>query len=212
MKHLLLLSLLCLSMATYAQYDGDGLEDWTLPFDEEEEQKPQHHEFKNALWLQYSPSRYICSDGMKMGASEIALGYSRFVQVMEDTPLFVEVGANMKYGFPRGDWGRCLRALTFRIPINLTYKIYPWKDKDWAIAPYAGVNVRALALAKDCAGEKDFDLIADGDWKRFQVGWQTGIRFYVNRIFLGVSYSRDFPDSSHTPALQECGVHVGCCF
>ncbi len=212
MKHLLLLPLLCLCLGIHAQYDDDGIEDWTLPFDEEETAKPQHKEYKNAFWLQYSPTQYLGTNDLKTGANELAVGYSRWIQVLEEKPLFVEAGASMKYSFPRGDWGRCLRALTFRIPVNVTYKVYPWKDKDWAVAPYAGVSCRLIAMAKDCASAKTVNLIDDGDWKRAQVAWQAGVRFHVGRCFLGVSYSRDFPDKSSIPTTQECGIHLGCCF
>ena len=114
-------------------------------------------------------------------------------------PYFLEVGANVKYSHAK-DNGIKYDLLTFRIPVNAVYKLYLSKTKDIALAPYAGVHIRAIA-----AGKED-------DWKSFQIGWQTGLRFYYNKVYLGVSYSRDFPDKEKNPHVHECSVHVGYCF
>ena len=189
---------LCICSNTYAQYDNyDSVEDWTLEDVEEEAPKPQHKEYKNALYVHYSPSRYF-TDDYKQKFHEFSLGYARSIQIMEDMPYFLEVGANVKYSHAK-DNGIKYDLLTFRIPVNAVYKLYLSKTKDIALAPYAGVHIRAIA-----AGKED-------DWKSFQIGWQTGLRFYYNKVYLGVSYSRDFPDKEKNPHVHECSVHVGYC-
>lgn len=205
------LAMLCLGLTARAQYDDTyDVEEWTLD-DEEEAPKPQHKEYKNALFLQYSPSRYKLSDDSRIHLNELAVGYSRMIQVLEDVPYFVEVGAGMKFSWETSKINA--RVLTFRIPINVIYKFYPWKDKDWAIAPFAGATLRAIAMARERTADKSTSLIGgDSDWHHFQVAWQAGVRFYVNRYFLGVSYSRDFRDQSKLPGVHECGVHFGVCF
>ena len=190
---------LCICSNTYAQYDNyDSVEDWTLEDLEEEAPKPQHKEYKNALYVHYSPSRYF-TDDYKQKFHEFSVGYARSIQIMEDMPYFLEVGANVKYSHAK-DNGIKYDLLTFRIPVNAVYKLYLSKTKDIALAPYAGVHIRAIA-----AGKED-------DWKSFQIGWQTGLRFYYNKVYLGVSYSRDFPDKEKNPHVHECSVHVGYCF
>lgn len=201
--------MLCLSLNAWAQFDDEyNVEEWTL--DEEEIPKPQHKEYKNALYLQYSPSRYKVSDDSKIHFNEFLLGYNRLIQVIEEQPFFVEAGASIKFSWTNNALNA--RVLTFRIPVNVLYKFYPWKDKDFAIAPFSGVSVRAIAMAREHSGAKSTNLLDDGGWKSFQVTWQTGLRFYLNRYFLGISYSRDFRDSSKFPCVHECGVHVGCSF
>ena len=102
------------------------------------------------------------------------------------------------------------RLITFRVPVNVLYKIYLSREKDYAIAPFAGASVRVIAMAHDCSSHTN---LCDNDgWERFQVAWQAGVRFYMNRYYLGISYSRDFRDSSKYPGIRECGVHVGYCF
>jgi len=203
--------ILCLSLNARAQFDDEyAVEDWTLDDVEEEAPKPQHKEYKNALFLQYSPSRYKVDDDCRISFNEFLLGYHRLIQVLEEQPFFVEAGASIKFS-----WTKCevnARALTFRFPVNVLYKYYPWKDKDFALAPYAGVSLRAIAVAREYAGGESLSLLCDGGWSSVQIAWQAGVRFYMNRYFLGLSYSRDFCDTSKYPSVRECGVHFGVCF
>ena len=202
------LFVMLLGLNAYAQYDDTyDVEEWTLD-EEEAAPKPQHKEYKNAFYLQYSPSRYKVDEGDRIRFNEMLVGYSRFIEFVEDTPYFVEVGANMKFSWETSDLKA--RVLTFRIPVNVMYKWYPWKEKDYAIAPYAGASIRAIAMAREHTGAKSTSLIGSPyDWHHFQVAWQTGVRFFFNRFFLGISYSRDFRDSSKYPGVRECGVHFG---
>lgn len=200
--------MLCLSLNVQAQFDDSyDVEDWSLDLEEEEAPKPQHKEYKNAIYLQYSPSRYKIDDESRLHFNEFQLGYNRIIQVIEDMPYFVEAGAGMKFSWTKETMEA--RLITFRIPINVIYKIYPWKQKDYAIAPFAGASCRIIAMARNCSNDTN---LCDAGWGRFQIAWQAGVRFYLNRYFLGVSYSRDFRDSSKYPGIRECGVHFGLCF
>lgn len=191
--------LLCMSSLAYAQYDNsDIVEDWTLEDIEEDTPKPQHKEYKNALYLQYSPSRYY-TDGVKQKFNEFSVGYARYIQILEGKPYFVELGANVKYSHAKEN-GVNFDLLTFRIPVNAMYKFYLSKTKDVALVPYAGVYLRAIA-----AGKEDY-------WKSFQIGWQSGLRLYINKVYIGVSYAKDFPDENKNPHVHECSVHLGYCF
>jgi len=208
-KIMALFAILCLSLNAWAQFDDTyDVEDWSLDLEEEEAPKPQHKEYKNAVYLQYSPSRYKVSDDSRIHFNEFVLGYNRLIQVVEEQPYFVEVGANVKFSWSKREMEA--RVLTFRIPVNVLYKLYLSKEKDIAIAPFAGASVRAIAMAHDCGSHTN--LCGSNGWGRFQVSWQAGLRCYLNRYYLGVSYSRDFRDSSNIPGVRECGVHFGYCF
>lgn len=203
---------LCLNINVHAQFDDEyDVEEWTLDLEDEEAPKPQHKEYKNAVFLQYSPSRYKVSDDSRIRFNEFLLGYNRLIQVVEDVPYFVEAGASIKFSWTKSDMDA--RLITFHIPVNVLYKIYLSKEKDYAIAPFAGASCRTIAMAREYSGPKSVNLFNDDSgWDRFQVAWQAGVRFYMNRYFFGISYSRDFRDSSKYPGVRECGVHFGCCF
>jgi len=207
-----LFAVLCFGLNAQAQFDDEyELEEWSLDDEEEVAPKPQHKKYNNAFYLQYSPARYKVNEDDRVKFNEFTVGYFRSIEVVEDLPYFVEAGANMKFSWETSTLKA--RVLTFRIPINVIYKWYPWKEKDYAIAPYAGASIRAIAMAREHTGPESTSLIGNPyDWHHFQVSWQTGVRFYLNRYFLGVSYSRDFRDSSKYPGVRECGVQLGYCF
>ena len=203
---------LCLSLNARAQFDDSyDVEEWSLDLEEEEAPKPQHKEYKNAFYIQYSPSRYKVSDGSQVRFNEFVLGYNRLIQILEEKPYFVEAGASVKFSGTKRDM--VARLITFRIPVNVLYKIYLSKEKDYAFAPFAGASCRVIAMAHTCSnGTNGTNLFDAAGWGRFQVAWQAGVRFYLNRYYLGVSYSRDFRDTSKYPSIRECGVHLGVCF
>lgn len=208
-KTMALLATLCLSLNAWAQFDDEyDVEEWSL--EEEEVPKPQHKEYKNAIYVQYSPSRYKVSDNSRVHFNEILLGYNRLIEVVEDLPYFVEAGASIKFSWSKKTLDA--RLISFRIPVSVLYKIYLSKTKDYAIAPFAGASVRAIAMAREHSGAKSTSLFDSGGWKSFQVAWQAGVRFYLNQYYLGVSYTRDFWDSSKYPGVRECGIHLGYCF
>lgn len=209
-KIMALFTVLCLCLNAQAQFDDDiSVDDWSLDLEEEEAPKPQHKEYKNAVYLQYSPSRYKVNDDSRIRFNELLLGYNRIIQVVEEMPYFVEAGACVKFSWTKRDEMNA-RLITFRIPVNVLYKIYLSKEKDYALVPFAGASVRAIAMAHDCANHTN--LCGGDGWERFQVAWQAGMRFYLSRYYLGISYSRDFRDSSKFPGVRECGVHLGYCF
>lgn len=200
-KLLAIAAILCMSTTARAQFDGgsDYADEWTLDMGEEEDEpKPQHKEYKNTMYLQYSPSVYRIKGVGQPQFHEISVGYAHYFQVLEEKPYFVEIGANMKYS--HSDTGKGCDLLSFKIPANVFYKLYLSKTKDIALAPYAGASFRAIAAGK-----------VDG-WQACQLGWQAGLRFYMNRFYLGASYGQDFPDETKTPHIHETSVQLGICF
>lgn len=226
----LLVGAVCVALSmqsAHAQYAGEdnAVGDWQL-FDEEEAdstQKPQHKEWKNLLYVRYSPSQYTFPGHTPpLDFHEAAIGWARSIQVADSIPLFVEAGAEMKCSFSGGDnaHGNAKYALlSFRVPVNVTYKLYLSRTRNIALAPQAGVHFRVIAVGKEKAGGEKGNLFKDGrdnqtgsDWERCQLGWQVGLRLQLERYFIGVSYGRDFPDKSKRPQIHECGITAGVCF
>ena len=223
--------LLCLAamwgvaLGAHAQFDDtDMSDDIGLYYDEDEPEDtvPPHKEYKNLFYAQYSPSRYHFDGATPhLHFQEFTLGYARSIQVQEKLPLFVEAGLAMKYSTCPGDAAHgnaSYRMLSFRLPINVVYKFY-FSQRDIALAPFAGVNLRVAALGKEKLDGAKRSLYDDGrtnttgvEWDRAQVGWQTGLKLCLYRTFVGVSYGRDFPDDTKLPALHECSVFVGYSF
>lgn len=222
---LCLIATVCMSQNVCAQYDTDYSDDLGLYYDEDEPEDtlPPHKEYKNMLYAQYSSSRYLFRGATpKLKFQEIAVGYARIVQVQEKTPLFVDAGIQMKYSHSKGDAAHqnaSYDLLSFRIPINVSYKWYPSRTRDIALAPFVGVNARALATAREKLNGTKTNLMDEDKanttgvhWEWGQVGWQAGLRFWFKQFTVGAVYGRDFHDKSKLPRLHECSVTAGYCF
>lgn len=219
-----LITAACMSQNVRAQFDTDYSEDLELYYDEDEPQDtlPAHKEYRNILYAQYSPSRYHFRGATpRLEFQEFAVGYARIVQVQEDTPLYVEGGLQMKYSHSSGDAAHqnaTYSLLAFRIPINVSYKWFPWRTRELALAPFAGVNVRAIALAREKLAGATTNLMDDAtnttgaEWDWGQIGWQAGVAFYYGPFRLAASYGNDFRDKSKLPRINECSLTVGYSF
>ena len=228
-----------LSIEARAQFtdDDETSDDLGLYYDEDEEEKPRHKEYKNMIDLQYTPSRYTFHGATGSIATQgFALGWARSIQVTEDPPLFVELGAQMKYDFAGEDPGHqnaSYRQLSFRIPANVVYKFYPSPTRSFALAPMAGIFCQVRAMGKEKLNGQSRNITDNGNdnttgavWKRFQLGWQAGLKFYWGRYYCGFTYAQDFPDrlvndNSVDSSLgedklicrmHEYSVHIGICF
>ena len=219
-----LIAAVCMSQNVRAQFDDtDYSEDLDLYYDEEEpvDTLPAHKEFRNVLYAQYSPSRYHFRGATpKLEFQEFALGYARIIQVQEKTPLYVEAGLQMKYSHSSGDAAHqnaTYDLLSFRIPINITYKWFPSRTREFAIAPFAGINVRAIAMAREKLAGATTNLMDEANttgakWNWAQIGWQAGLAFYYGPYKLAASYGNDFRDKSKLPRINECSLIVGYSF
>lgn len=218
---------MCTTQVARAQYVGgdNAVEDWQLDDEEAGDSvvKPRHKEWHNLLYARYSPSQYTFpSRSPHIDFQEAAIGWARSIQVADSIPLFVEAGAEMKWSASSSDDAHKnaeYGLLAFRVPINMTYKLYLSRTRNIALAPQAGIHFRAIAVGKEKVNGVKTDLFDSGEnnqtasqWKRCQLGWQVGLRLQVEKYFLAVSYGRDFPDKSKRPQIHECGLSAGVCF
>ena len=69
-------------------------------------------------------------------------------------------------------------------------------------------------------GGADYDLFSKKDmgsssatWKRFQIGWQIGVKARLSRQFqLGVSYGSDFNEIAKKTKIATTSVNIGYTF
>ena len=203
-----------------AQFVDDDFDD-LLDFGVEED-IPLHDEYFNQIYVQYSPTRYNF-DGItpNLNFNEFAVGYNRAIQIIENKPFFIEAGVQMKYSFSNGDddhLNASYKLFTFKLPINVTYKLYI-PHTEVAFAPYAGVYFRAGMMGKQSLNDNktnlyDHDLVntTGAEWERCQLGWQAGLRFWVQRFYVGFQYGKDFPDDNKLPQIYQSSVTFGVTF
>lgn len=224
------MALCCTIGNASAQIEGDNLDDDLDLYYEEEEEPALHKEYKNAFSLQYLPTGYHFQATPHLLFHGVAFGWNRLFQVTEKNPFFVEMGAQLNYAHGEGDaehTNASYNLMALVIPINITYKLYFCKDKDWAIAPVAGINFRANCVGKERIDGKGKNIIDNGeanstgaDWKRCYLGWQAGLRIHAGRFYLGATYGQNFPEKKSNTSgskdtnkkivrYKECAVHLG---
>lgn len=116
-----------------------------------------------------------------------------------------------------------------KVPVHL---LYDWQipNSSVSIIPFAGLNMRfnisgksKVEYGKDL--KDDYDLEDEdinlfdkkemgGDpWKRFQIGWELGVKAKFNNKFLvGVSYGQDFSEIAKKVKIHTTSITLGYCF
>lgn len=213
--------LLCAFTTANAQFVDDDFDD-LLDFGEDEEEVPLHDEYFNQIYVQYSPTRYNFDGATpNLHFNEFAVGYNRAIQIVEKKPFFIEAGLQLKYSTCSGDDDRqnaSFKLFTFKLPINVTYKLYI-PHSEVAFAPYAGVYFRAGLTGKQSLNSNKTDLYdhqlantTGAEWERCQLGWQAGLRIWVQRFYVGFQYGKDFPDENKLPQIYQSSVTFGVTF
>lgn len=127
--------------------------------------------------------------------------------------------------------------LSFKVPVSFMYK---WNipNSSVALAPFVGLDLRFNVLAQekisfdDSGDQEDFDDAADeygfddshnlfskddmgskdATWKRFQIGWHSGVNAYFGKFLVGVSYGSDFSEIAKKCKLHHASFTLGYTF
>ncbi len=177
----------------------------------------------NTFYLQFNPiTAKVDIPGQKdKHLSAIAAGYSHAFAIANGTPLFVEAGANLEYGFKTEDMAGVdvdYSMLSVKVPVNLVYE-FQIPNSSIAIDPYAGLRLRGILMAKQKGGgqtinyfDKD-DMAPNDTFKRLQVGAQFGVNAKISNTFLvGAGYGFDFSKVHEYVKFSEFNITLGWIF
>lgn len=169
------------------------------------------------------------ADNMKVNG--VAVGYTYGLNILRETPLFVQFGANLLYGSGKqsesGDeWSyeEKLRMLSLNVPVSISYK-FGFSEKIF-VTPYVGLNFRGNLLASgkytnsySMDGENlsesykwnyfDKDEVGDEKWNRFQVGWQLGVGLDYKKLYVGIAYGKDFSELFKKGKISVTTISIG---
>lgn len=149
------------------------------------------------------------------------VNYLHGFRLTKKLPLYLEVGGSMKFMFysdhqtmsmknGAGVWETVeeyrqrIQTVTLTVPVNVAYK---WQINDkWAVVPYVGLDMKAhlsgwvtdITIDEDGEFRDVGNLFSDGEddmdgrkWRRFQLGWNVGVRAEYRRVFASASYGTD---------------------
>lgn len=83
---------------------------------------------------------------------------------------------------------------------------------------YSSLNTNRLkaSITHDLFNDSDMKksgLLDGKPWKRFQVGWQIGLKSRIgNNFIVGVSYGKDFSEIAYKTTVQTTTISMGYCF
>lgn len=171
----------------------------------------------------------------KIGLTGISAGWLKGISLMDSKPLFLEVGANVMYGFGKDDFeggydadyddwddwdygdyeGGSKPKFTYlgvNVPVLVTYK-FALSDK-FTLAPYAGANLRGniIMKAKQDGYKMDFfDKPEEGgvDAKRFCVGASFGVNVDIDKWMVGIGYTTDFTEVAKKTNIDYFSITLG---
>lgn len=142
----------------------------------------------NTFYIQYDA---ISLDELSLNG--IGLGWNATGSISKSIPLFAEIGIRAQYAFgSENDVDYNMYSVAIPLSIGYHYQV----SDAFALAPYAGLNVRYYLGGKADAGDYDFKLFDsdEADWKAFAFGWQIGVKGVFNKFSLGISYGTDFTE------------------
>lgn len=159
----------------------------------------------------------------------VSFGYTRGISLSKSLPMFLEVGGKVAFNFKKDsdddDYESIetkQKALSVSVPVNFTYKL-SFGDGNISLSPFFGLTFKGNVLAKETEEvtynhrteketydyfDKD-DVGKDGQWKRFQAGWQIGANLDIKQFSLGFHYGSDFNEICKKTTTSNWAVTLG---
>lgn len=165
----------------------------------------------------------ISADGVEdINTNGIAVQYTSGMSILSTHPLYFEWNVRAALGFWSDSESNSsveakLTTLNLSVPVNLAYRL-PIGEAA-AITPYTGLHLKGNILASykltNDESSKTYNMFdkddvgKDGQWKRFQFGWQIGTRVNFSKFNVGFEYGIDFNDIWKKAKTSEFLLSVG---
>lgn len=175
----------------------------------------------NRFYVGYNPLKITWDDYQSQNEERrpfkngVTVGYLHASNIVKNVPLYLEYGANFMYSFGKEEekedglrYALKANMYSLNVPVSLALRLSFNNDKV-AITPYLGLNFRinvAGNIKQELSYEGDnetetyrlFDssdkdnAMGDLAFKRFQAGFNFGVGFTFNSVYLGVGHVVDF--------------------
>ena len=149
-------------------------------------------------------------------------------------PLFVEAGLGLQYLTYKDEeddeyysFEDKISMLSLKVPVSLVYR-WDIPGSKVSLMPFAGLTLRFNVMGKETmtyeedgdSEEEEVDLFDKDDaekyfgdedyaWKRFQMGWQIGVKASISNFVLGVSYGGDFSEIAEDAKSKTTSITLG---
>lgn len=195
----------------------------------------------STIWVEYNPMKvkFDVSGVDDKSLTGFSAGYSQAFGLSQNTPIFLEAGIGVQYanysdserinfeGYGKVNVDQDITIWAAKVPVNFLY-CYSIPNSSIKIAPFAGVTLRyniSGTLKYEAEGEsvkydlfkksdmEEIDFLDGKEWKRFQIGWQIGLKARFGQSFMaGVSYGSDFSEIAYKSKIQTTSITIGYTF
>lgn len=181
-------------------------------------EEPKTNKGWSTFGFEYNPSSFSFKHDSESFTS-LALTYTNANPLTQSIPLFLEWGIGGQYSFYSEDDYK-INYVSLKVPINLIYD-YEIPGTKINIDPFVGLKLRGniWGEAKDDDDYYYYDESInlfdsdEGDWKRFQIGWNIGVKArFNNSFFVGLSYGSDFSEMAEDMKINETSISLGFVF
>lgn len=178
--------------------------------------EPKSYTGWSTFGIEYLPSKFS-GDGDSESFSGVALNYTNAISLTQSVPLFLEWGLGGQYSFYSEDDFK-IHYASVKVPLNLIYD-YQIPGTSINLDPYVGLkarfNVWGEAKEEYYGESESWNLFAsdEGDWNRFQIGWNIGVKArFNNSFFVGIGYGSDFSEIANDLKVNEVSISLGLVF
>lgn len=140
----------------------------------------------------------------------VSMGWTKGVNLTKSLPLFLEVGANVMYGFHKEkdeDYEDKTSLLTINVPVTVAWKFS--FAESFSLIPHVGLNLRGNIIGKNTYEyyddwdeeyySEEVDLFGSnedvGKGKRVNVGATVGFAANFKKFTVGLGYTFDFNET-----------------
>lgn len=169
----------------------------------------------------------------------VGVGFTHGFSLSKTQPIFLEIGVRGVYNlktetdeysnvelsghlFKNVEFKTSYEVASVSVPVNLTYKL-SFGNGDVSISPFLGITLKGNVLGKKTVkleadkqtAKKKYDLFdkkdvtKDGQWKRFQAGWQIGANLDYKKLTIGLHYGSDFGEICKKTTTSNWSVSLG---
>ena len=188
------------------------------------------------FYVQYNPVKmsYKDDDDDALSFKGFSVGYDHAFSVSKSLPLFVEAGLGLQYFTYKDEeddeyysFEDKISMLSLKVPVSLAYR-WDIPGSKVSLMPFAGLTLRFNVTGKETmtyeedgdSEEEEVDLFDKDDvekyfgdedyaWKRFQMGWQIGVKASISNFVLGVSYGGDFSEIAEDAKSKTTSITLG---
>lgn len=185
----------------------------------------------NTIYAEWNPTTLTFKgDVDNVSLNGFSLGYSRAISLTSSVPIYLETGLAAQFTLKgKTDdpyYFGSIHMISFKVPVNF---LYTWNipNTNVHLIPFLGLNLRGNVWGQYKEEELinwelediEYDLFDKHQmgesfvFKRFQVGWQIGLKARFNdRFIVGGSFGTDFTEIAKKNKFRNGTIMLGCSF